>query len=70
VGSNNPTREMKMACCMVLETVEMRIPRERAIRIYSMLSANSRATLPFTGSPKTSHESSRIRMTLMKERRK
>ena len=33
VGSISPIREIKIACCIVLETVDIRIPRERLMRI-------------------------------------
>ena len=33
VGSIRPIREIKIACCIVLETVDIRIPRERLMRI-------------------------------------
>jgi hypothetical protein len=68
VGSIIPTSEMNIACCIVDETVEIRIPSERLIRIYSILSARSSIMLPLTGSLKTHHESSRITMTLINDR--
>ena len=56
VGSIIPTREMKIACCIVFETVEMRIPSVRLIRIYNILSASKSIRLPLTGKPNTNHE--------------
>jgi predicted transcriptional regulator len=70
VGSIIPTREMKIACCMVLETVEISIPSDRDIRIYNMLTSNRSIRLPLTGSLKTNQDNRRITTTLIKESKK
>jgi hypothetical protein len=49
VGSINPINEINIAVCMVFEIVEIKIPSDRLIRIYSMHSSRSRTMLPFTG---------------------
>ena len=70
VGSIIPTREIKIACCIVFATAEIRIPIESERKIYSMLSASSRIRLPFTGKPNTSRDSTSIVTTFTIDRKK
>ena len=70
VGSIIPTKEIKIAACMLLAMVEISIPTDRLSIIYNIDSASSSIILPLTESPNTSHERISIRITLMKERRK
>jgi hypothetical protein len=70
VGSIKPRKEINIACWIVFETVEMRMPNERLNNIYNMLSASRRTRLPFTGRSKTKYDSRRINITLMNESKK
>ena len=70
VGNISPISEIKIACCIFFDTVDINIPRVKLIKIYNIHSARRSIILPFTGRPNTNHDNASMRRTLIKERKK
>ena len=70
VGNNKANMEMNMATCWLGLAVDIKIPMERAIKIYSIFSAINSKRLPLTGIPKTKNPSNRIVMAFINDNTK
>ena len=68
-GSINPNKEIIMAVCCELETVEMNIPNESAEMMNKILSNANKIKLPCMGILKTKKPRSTITVALIIERK-
>ncbi len=67
-GNINPNKEIIMAVCCELETVEISIPNESAVIMNKTLSKASKKRLPSIGIPKTKTPSEIIMMAFRTDR--